>query len=419
MMTQDPKARASGGQGVHEPFLSRVGIRNYKSIGKCDVSLARVTALVGRNGAGKSNFLDALRFVVDGLQTSLDHALKSRGGIRSVRRRSLGHPIGLAIRLEFNLPESRRGAYGFEITRGTDRGFSVKREQLEITGEGLQGPAYYELINGRIRGASRESMPEPVGDRLYLVTASGLLDFRPAYDALTSMAFYNLNPEAMKEVQGPDAGELLHRDGANIASVIARLRADAPEEKQRIEQYLGKIVSGVAGVDPVTLGPMETIEFRQVIAGAESPWHFYPTNMSDGTLRALGILVAASQLGHGRNRVCLIGIEEPEMALHPGGGRVLMDALMEAGEHTQVLLTTHSADLLEAMESGPNSLLAVEARQGETFIAPIDDASKKTIRDHLFSAGDLLRMDQLELDKKDLERQRQASLFVEPSEGES
>ncbi|HUY34804.1 MAG TPA: AAA family ATPase [Pirellulales bacterium] len=78
--------------GLAAPFLSRVRIDNYKSIGKCDVALGSLTVLVGRNGSGKSNFLDALRFVVDGLQTSLDHAIKSRGGVDAVRRRSTGHP---------------------------------------------------------------------------------------------------------------------------------------------------------------------------------------------------------------------------------------------------------------------------------------------------------------------------------------
>jgi len=417
-MAQDPEARASGGPGVHEPFLSRVGIRNYKSIGKCDVSLARVTALVGRNGAGKSNFLDALRFVVDGLQTSLDHALKSRGGIKSVRRQSTGHPRNLALRLEFNLPEWRKGTYGFEIAARKEGGFSVKREQLEIVDPRLHGSAYYELMDGEIQRASQDRMPKAVADRLYLVAASGIPEFRPAYDALTSMGFCNLNPEAMKELQGPDAGELLHRDGANIGSVIARLRADAPEEKERIERYLAKIVSGIAGVEQVTLGPRETILFRQTVVGAEHPWHFYAANMSDGTLRALGILVAVSQLVYRKDRARLVGIEEPETALHPAAAKALMDALLEAAEHTQVLLTTHSADLLEAMESDPTRLLAVEARKGETFIAPIDEASRKTIKDHLYSAGELLRMDQLEPDKADLQRQSESSLF-EASEAES
>jgi len=322
------------------------------------------------------------------------------------------------MRLEFNLTNWETGTYGFEIAARPEGGFSVKREQLEIVNPRGKRCAYYQLVDGEMQRASQDTMPKTVSDRLYLVAASGVPEFRPAYDALTSMGFYNLNPEAMKELQGPDAGELLHRDGANIASVIARLGADAPEEKERIERYLGKIVSGVGGVDQVPLGPRETIQFRQTVVGAEHPWRFYAANMSDGTLRALGILVAVSQLVYRKDKAYLVGIEEPETALHPAAAKALMDALMEAGEHTQVLLTTHSADFLDAMESDPNSLLAVEARQGETFIARIDEASKKTIIEHLYSPGDLLRMDQLELDKKDLQRQSQLSLF-EPSEAES
>lgn len=46
-------------------FLSRVRISNCRSIGKCDVALGPLTVLVGRNGSGKGNSLDAPRFVVD------------------------------------------------------------------------------------------------------------------------------------------------------------------------------------------------------------------------------------------------------------------------------------------------------------------------------------------------------------------
>ncbi len=62
-------------------FLTLVRLKNYKSIGACDVELGPLTFLIGPNGSGKSNFLDALRFVADGLRNSLDHALRDRGGI--------------------------------------------------------------------------------------------------------------------------------------------------------------------------------------------------------------------------------------------------------------------------------------------------------------------------------------------------
>ena len=78
-------------------FITRVILKNYKSIAACDVHLGPLTFLVGRNGSGKSNFLDALRFVADALNTSLDHAIRDRGGINDVRRRSRGHPNHLAF----------------------------------------------------------------------------------------------------------------------------------------------------------------------------------------------------------------------------------------------------------------------------------------------------------------------------------
>ncbi len=121
--------------------------------------------------------------------------------------------------------------------------------------------------------------------------------------------------------------------------------------------------------------------------------------------------MAVSQLADERSPVRLVGIEEPEAALHPLASGVLIDALREAASHTQVLVTTHSPDLLDEYESATDRLLAVQAIEGETHIAPLDPASRQAIRDHLFSAGELLRMDQLEPDRSDLERQKQLRMF--------
>lgn len=80
-------------------LLTRIVSRNYESIAACDVRPAQLSFLVGPNGSGKSNFLDVLRFVADSIRFSLDHALRDRGGIGEVRRRSGGHPHRFAIRL--------------------------------------------------------------------------------------------------------------------------------------------------------------------------------------------------------------------------------------------------------------------------------------------------------------------------------
>lgn len=367
--------------------------------------------LVGRNAAGKSNFLDALRFVVDGLRTSLDHAIKSRGGIDAVRRRSTGHPRNFAIALELVLPDHTACTFGFEIAGRTQGAFAVKQESLEIRDLSGNRIAHYDAGDGQLTGASRKDMPPVAGDRLYLVTASSLPEFRPVYDALLAMGFYNLNAEAMKEFQAPDAGDILYREGDNLASVVARLSTDRPDSYERVKQYLQTIVPGITDVVRVALGPRETLEFRQRVHGSEHPWKFYATNMSDGTLRALGALVAVAQLANHRNPVTLIGIEEPETALHPAAAGALMDALREATSHTQVLITTHSPELLDELQPDNDALLVVRAQEGQTQIAPLDQASLMVIKDHLWTPGELLRQDQLAPDEASLRSQSQLRLF--------
>lgn len=399
------------------PLLKKVGIRNFRSIGKTDVRLSRLTILVGRNGSGKSNFLDALRFVADSLQTSLDHAIKSRGGIDSVRRRSTGHPRNFAIALEFILPDWQIGKYSFEVAARERGGFEVRRESLLIRSVAGLLIASYDVKSGEVIGSSIDKMPPASPDRLYLVNAAGLPPFRTAYDALASMGFYNLNPDAMKELQSPDAGELLHRDGGNVASVIARLGIDQPNVTERIQSYLATIVPGITEVERVSLGPRETLQFKQKVAGSSRPWNFFAASMSDGTLRALGTLIAVTQLTERTKPVSLVGIEEPETALHPAASGALMDALREAASHTQILVTSHSPDLLDQVNLETDGLLAVASYEGTTMIAPIDDASLKAIREHLYTPGELLRLDQLEPDRKDLDRQAQMNLFGVEEDG--
>ena len=79
-------------------LLTRVRIENFRSIAACDVRLGPLTVLAGPNAAGKSNFLDALRFVRDILRSSPGQALEPRGGLEEVLHRSprAGRPASSA-----------------------------------------------------------------------------------------------------------------------------------------------------------------------------------------------------------------------------------------------------------------------------------------------------------------------------------
>lgn len=393
-------------------FLRRVVLRNYKSIGHCDIRLLPLTYLVGHNGVGKSNFLDALHFVRDALAGSLDSAINERGGLNEVRRRSSGHPTHFGIRLEFQLKDGRAGWYAFDIGSMASGGYEVQHEECVIEGIG-KGP-FFRISKGKLRDSSEPTFPAVTADRLALVAASGFTVFRPVFDALTAMGFYNLNPKLMRELQKPQDGRLLKPVGENIVSVIGHLERVAPDRVKVIKEYLQSVVPMVHGMERKSIGPMETLEFRQEMAGAKHPWKFLAQNMSDGTLRALGVMTALLQSNVDYSPT-LIGIEEPETALHPAASAALREVLVEASRHTQVLVTSHSPDLLDDRGIDADSILSVVSEGGETKIAPLDDGSRQMLRDHLFSAGELLRMNQLAPDRKAIERQSatQADLFGE------
>ena len=398
------------------PFLTRVCIRNYRSIAACDVNLGSLAFLVGPNGSGKSNFLDAIRFVADALDTTLDHALRDRGGIEEVRRRprgDRGRRNHFAILFGLKMPNGLSVHYSFEI--GTRQGrVSIIGEECSVTEAPESGSAsqpkdpsahgMFRLVNGgwfRTRNAKlntslKDSMPAVAHDRLYLVSLSGIEPFRSIYDALTRMRFYSLSPEAIRTPQPPDPGMLLRRDGGNLASVIANLQKNSPDTMDRITQYLSHIVPGVQSAERKALGPYETIEFLQKVEGREHPWRFPAASMSDGTLRALGILVALLQ--DYASHPSLVAIEEPELGLHPAAANLLLGALHTAKEHTQVLVTSHSSDLLHSDELPASALLAVEAESGATVIGAIDEGSRQTLHDRLFTPGELLRLNMLDLD---------------------
>lgn len=394
-------------------FINQLTLRNYKSIESCCLNLGPLTFLVGPNGSGKSNCLDSLRLVAESLRTSLDHALRDRGTIKEVRRRSGGHPNHFAIRLNFTLPGGEAGHYSFRVAAKESGGFEVQTEECSFTNlaAGL-GEHFYLIERGQVIKSSLALAPAAFSDRLYLVAASGLPEFRPLYDALSGIEVYNLNPKEIAAMQKPDAGELLRRDGSNAASVFHKL---SPEAKGRINSYLSRIVRGVSDAETQILGSQETVEFRQAVKGQRHPWRFLAASMSDGTLRAFGILVALFQVDPSKpNTPPLIGLEEPEMALHPAASGILLAALREASAATQIMITSHSPDLLDDDAIPTDAILAVDNEEGVTKIAPIDEAGRSVMKDKLFTPGELLRQNQLTPDPDAVARvrdDRQLRLF--------
>ena len=395
-------------------FVSRLTLRNYKSIAACKLDLGSLMFLVGPNGSGKSNCLDGLRLVAESLRTSLGHALRDRGTIREVRRRSGGHPNHFSVRVDFILPNGSAGHYSFQVGAKELGGFEVLIEECKFTdfSSALGEEHFYLVERGVIQKSSLPVAPASLPDCLFLVSLSGSREFRPVYDALTGMEVYNLNPKEIGAKQKPDAGEWLRRDGSNAASGVQTRPEHA---KDRVTSYLARIVKGIADAETKILGSQETIEFRQGVRGQKHPWRFLAGSMSDGTLRAFGILLSLFQAGRDKTASpLLIGLEEPEMALHPAASGILLAALREASNHAQVLVTSHSPDLLDDPDIPTPSILAVNRVEGVTQIAGIDVSGREVLRQKLFTPGELLRQNQLAPDPAAIvamEKDRQLDMF--------
>lgn len=375
-----------------EPQLTRVVLRNYKSINSCKVDLQPLSIFVGPNGSGKSNFLDALRLVADALRFSLGHALQERGGFGEVRRRTSTTARAFGISLDFCLP-GFIARFICVVGRRDQTGYAVEREQFALVSG--QNKTHYSVREGAVVDSSLENPPDCSAGEFYLARLGGIEPFRQAFRFLSNMTFYNPAVERIRELQASDEGRLLKRDGSNLASVLKRLKSEAPEHKQLVDDYLRVLVPQISKVEPKTLGPKLTVEFSQTLPEPNRSRRFLAENMSDGTLRGLGVLIALFQ---GRNAAMdgasLVGIEEPETSLHGGALGGLTDALLDASDHIQTLVTTHSVELLDSDDIETRHILAVESLAGETQIGPLDEACQSAVGEGRFTVGELLGMGQ-------------------------
>ncbi len=391
-------------------MLKKVQIRNYKSIASAVVDLERLTVLVGPNGAGKSNFVDALSFVADSLTNSLEWAFKNRGNIGAVRRRSGGHPTNISVGLVMELGDSTIAVYSFEIAAKLKERFHVSHEKCLVSKD-MKDVHQFEVKEGAIIQEVLGIKPQIYSDRLALPLVSAIPEFRPVYDFLTSMRCYSIVPSLLREPQDPDPGDFLKRDGSNAASVLKRLQdqdTKDSDEYKRLCRLLSKIVPGLKNVEYRAMGQKETMQFRQEIGGQKFPWSFEALNMSDGTLRVLGVLLAVYQ----PTRPSLIAIEEPEATVHPAVAELVMDVLFEGARRSQVLLTTHSPDILDNKELNDEQIRFVLSDKGKTIICPVAQETRDAIREKLYTPGELLRIDEILPDTKAVEiAEKQLNLF--------
>jgi predicted ATPase len=369
-------------------------LKRFYSIPAERVDFDNPTFLVGRNGAGKSNVVAAFAFLAEAMASPLQAVFDRRGGISTVRNRSSAqsYPPNLGLGVEFGALNGKvdGGRYAFEVKALKNYGFEVVREQCSVRRG--KSHAWFDRKRTTFTTSSGGAKPALDPSALALPLIAGDERFAPVLKTLAAMRTYAIEPAKLREMQDPEGAATLRADGSNTASVLQEIERQAPQDVERVRQLLATIVPGTKQVRTAKHAKKLALEFVQEW-GDNKKVKFEAFSMSDGTLRALGLLTAVFQA----STPSVLVIEEPEATMHPGALGAILDLLRLAAKRSQLVVTTHSPELLDSAKwIEAHHLRAVTWQQGATHVRLIPEASKKTLQDHLMGAGELLRADALD-----------------------
>jgi predicted ATPase len=379
-----PAAGISAGENQ---MIESLTVRNYRSLADVEVELGALTVLVGPNGSGKSNLVDVLRFVSEALQRGLDAAVIDRHGMSALRRWSgKGRPFNVYIGLRI-ATDHVRASYSFTLGSRLRGEYRVKQESFSTaTFPLLDGPgANYSTFRGEWKEPPPDARPAIPPTGLVLPLLAGSSPFREVYAALTGMGFYNVLPSVLTEPQKPDNPYPLKERGENLASVLRELKRTKRDVARRLEDALTAVMSDIKSYQVSQVGGYLVVKLSHSTSQADRSPLFELSQESEGTLRMLGILAALYQ----DPPRTLIALEEPELNIHPGAMAVLWEQIVEASGRTQMLMTTHSPDLLDMCRA--DDLRVVEKIDGATVIAPVAEEQKQVMQRKLFAPGQLLQ----------------------------
>ena len=375
-------------------MLLYLSLLNYRSFRVGQVELDNPTFLVGPNGAGKTNLVDALSLLSEAMESPLAAVLKRRGGFEGiVHRRAKGRHTTVAFRVVLrDLDQSVvRAGYDLHLRAHRDHGLEVECERCRVTTP--DGATSFErrASASHERGFSWEGEADPprLSPSTLALPLIGDSRFDPVFNFLSAMRVYSIDPLALRANHEQYGNRQPYENGSDTARALRRIKKESPGDWDEICDLLSAAVPGVVEVQARKRQGELTLQFLQKLADGRA--RFDASAMSDGTLRLLGILVAAYQ----RPAPSLLMIEEPEASIHPAALGPVLDALRSATKQSQVVVTTHSPEVLDAKWIEDRHLRLVSWKKGTTQIKRVASSVQRAMSEQRFGAGELLRSNAL------------------------
>ena len=371
-------------------IISKIELFNWKNFHRCEVGVQERCFVVGANAAGKSNFIDALRFLRDvakqggGLQT----AVRVRGGIIKIRCLAAREQSNVKLAIELSESDSRELCWHYELNF-KHTGGGIRENQVKIVSE--------KVFSGREQRYVLDRSAETLGEDeetlkyTYLEQPNANKDFRVIQQFLQNVEYLNVVPQMVRESASSSySGDKEDYYGRNFLKRLALLNDNTRRSYfRKINEFLKLAVPQLEELsfvkDEIGVPHLEARYVHWRARGSKQQ----EMQFSDGTLRLIGFLFALID----SNGVLLL--EEPEINLHPGIVAQFPEFIAKIQRvkkgGRQVFITTHSYDILSNEGIAPEEVLLLTNSPEGTEVEVLSDVEKaKNILAAGFSMADVV-----------------------------
>jgi predicted ATPase len=357
------------------------------------LALKSLNVLIGTNGSGKSNFIEAVS-LLRSAPSDIRAVIRRGGGVSDWIWK--GDSEGVAsIDIVTRNPQGSMPLRHVLAFRKGNHTFSLVEERIENEKSypDYNGPYFYynykdgnPVINVRNKGGDdkteqRKLEPETINSDQSILAQRRDPEAYPEISYLANVydkikiyrEWYFGRNSVFREPQKADMrNDRLEEDFSNLGLFLNRLRR-VPKAKNMILEALRDLYEGFDDFDVSIEGGTVQVFFT------EGDFTIPATRLSDGTLRYLCLLAILCD----PTPPPLICIEEPELGLHPDILPKVADLLNAASERTQLIVTTHSDILVDAMTERPDAVLVCEKHNGQTKIRRLESEKlEKWLRDY-------------------------------------
>jgi predicted ATPase len=382
-------------------LIKRLRVSGLLSFGPTgiDLPLGSLSVLIGPNGSGKSNLLEVLA-LLRAAPSNLPQPIKEMGGVREWLWKGDAAPQEALVEAIVEYPDGNQPLrHGLSIADHGGR-FEVVDEWVENEQPypGKTEPyIFYRFQRGspvlnefqaterrlkREKVKPEESILSQVRDPEERYPALAWL--QQQYEQIRLYRNWSFGPGASLRHEQSTHGraDLLSDGGENLALVLSRIRARV---KPELLSALSRLYDGIQGFD-LAIDGGNVLLFLEEKGGRQIP----ATRLSDGTLRYLCLLAI---LLHPEPPP-LIALEEPELGLHPDVIPDVAELLVQASERTQLVVTTHSRMLVDALATDPGAIVVCEKEEGESRLERLDSSALEAWL-RRYSLGELWSMGEL------------------------